>query len=72
MPWVPTGKMNSARYGHTTTLFGDGKVLVASGGNGSLSEDKMWRVLAHTATLLADGRVLVSGGFSHSGGPTTL
>jgi hypothetical protein len=33
MPWVPTGKMNAARAGHTATRLADGRVQVVGGGN---------------------------------------
>jgi hypothetical protein len=37
--WVPTGDLNTARFGHTATLLSNGKVLVAGGAgadNGSI------------------------------------
>jgi Abnormal spindle-like microcephaly-assoc'd, ASPM-SPD-2-Hydin/Galactose oxidase, central domain/Kelch motif len=34
--FVPTGSMNTTRYGHTTTLLNNGTVLVAGGCNDSL------------------------------------
>ena len=77
--WVATGGMLRRRTeGHSVTLLGDGRVLVA-GGDGAMNGAELydpatgtWTATGnlfeprsnHTATLLPDGRVLVAGGVS--------
>ncbi|WP_437806597.1 kelch repeat-containing protein [Sorangium sp. So ce1078] len=77
--WLPAATMIVGRYwGHTATLLGDGRILIAGGeGPAPLAEVELydpitdsWTAAAamnnartgHTATVLGDGRVLVAGG----------
>ena len=74
--WTTTGSLNRARSGHTATLLGNGKVLIAGGGGyQSTAElydpvEETWTTTGslntgrtyHTATLLPSGKVLVAGG----------
>lgn len=76
--WAPASHLNTARYGHTSTLLSSGKVLVAGGsGSASLASAELydpatdtWSAAGslatarvfHTATLLPSGKVLVTGG----------
>lgn len=76
--WAPASDLNTARYGHTSTLLSSGKVLVAGGSDSaSLASAELydpatnaWSAAGslatarvyHTATLLPSGKVLVTGG----------
>src|SRR6476620_8525462 len=76
--WRATGRLNTARFGHTATLLQNGMVLVAGGyDNIALASAELydpasrtWTATgslntarySHTATLLQNGRVLVAGG----------
>lgn len=72
--FTPTGQMLAPHGGHTATVLGNGKVLIAGGetwetelydsANGafSLAGSLVTQRTYHTATLLKDGRVLVTGG----------
>lgn len=70
--WTFTGRLNTARVGHTATLLANGKVLVAGGGSARSAElydsvTETWTAtgdlstarVGHTATLLSNGKVLV-------------
>ena len=76
--WTATGSMATARAGHTATLLGSGKVLVAAGWDGvvltsaELYDPGSGTFAAtgsmidgranHVATLLGSGKVLIAGG----------
>ncbi|CAF0823039.1 unnamed protein product [Adineta steineri] len=78
--WSNTSNMNQARQSHTASVLKNGKVLVASGSNGSVLNSaelynpstETWTTIDsmhqarvdHTASILADGKVLVVGGFN--------
>ena len=78
--WTATGSLNTVRYGHSSTLLPNGKVLVAGGANtvylasAELYDPAtgLWTATGdlhatrcyHTATLLQNGKVLVAGGFN--------
>jgi hypothetical protein len=77
--WVATGSMVAARYSHTASVLGTGKVLVAGGANAAvLSSAELYDPTAgtfaatgsmataryqHTASVLGTGKVLVAGGY---------
>lgn len=78
--WTSAGTMAFARFGHSVTVLGSGKALVAGGfPNGTTSElydpaTNTWTTQGalggrqyHGAAVLPDGRVLVAGGFSGTG-----
>ncbi|MFL5345997.1 MAG: kelch repeat-containing protein [Hyalangium sp.] len=82
--WASTGPMASARFGHTSTLLPNGKVLVAGGGNDYFIAPEVydpslgtWSTVGSpvsigtwaTATLLPNGKVLVAGGDQPSTAP---
>jgi hypothetical protein len=76
--WAPTGSMTNSRYGHTSTILADGRILVVGGsvtGDTRLAEiyDPVagtWSPAGltnlprngHSATLLRSGKVLVCRG----------
>jgi Kelch motif/Galactose oxidase, central domain len=72
--WIPTGSLNTPRWGHTATLLPNGKVLVVGGGSAELYDPATgtWTGTAslntvrdsQTATLLQNGKVLVAGNSS--------
>src|SRR5439155_8636727 len=65
--------------GHTATLLGNGKVLVAGGGTAraelfnpstgvfTFTKNMIAARMGHTATLLKNGKVLLAGGTDSSG-----
>jgi N-acetylneuraminic acid mutarotase len=76
--WIPTGSLNTPRFGHTATLLPNGKVLMVGGefsGSAELYDPATgtWSVAGslntvhvdHTATLLPNGKVLVAGGYTN-------
>jgi len=73
--WSLAGQMAAARFGHTQTLLGNGKVLAVGSAPPELYDPgtNMWsaagnmthiRKRGHATTLLEDGRVLVTGGIA--------
>jgi N-acetylneuraminic acid mutarotase len=76
--WIPTGSLNTPRWGHTATLLANGKVLVIEGDDSGSSAELYepgtgtWSITASlhtpryapTATLLLNGKVLVAGGYN--------
>jgi hypothetical protein len=77
--WSAGPPLTTARRLHTTTLLGDGRVLVAGGLGADKAElydpaANAWSEVpgtirsGHTATLLPGGRVLVAGGTGPHGG----
>jgi N-acetylneuraminic acid mutarotase len=84
--WSAAGSMATARWIHTATLLGNGKVLITGGyGGGSSAElydpaSNTWSSagsmantrVQHRATLLATGKVLVAGGETTSSPGTVL
>jgi N-acetylneuraminic acid mutarotase len=79
--FVPTSPMHARRAGATSTVLGDGDVLVVGGGTAAAElyhpQTGTWSVTASmttvrtdaTATLLPNGDVLVAGGCCQPGNP---
>jgi trimeric autotransporter adhesin len=81
--FVLTGSLNTARFGHTTTLLNNGTVLIAGGSNGgAIASAELYGPTtgaftstgslntardSHTATLLNNGTVLITGGTDNNG-----
>jgi N-acetylneuraminic acid mutarotase len=79
--WADVGSLAFGWTEQTLTLMADGRVLMAGGGDGGISNNDVWIYdpvttwesaphliqarQGHTATLLPDGRVLVAGGLSN-------
>jgi hypothetical protein len=77
---TPTGSMTVGRNVHAAAVLPDGKVLIAGGYIGRVSQSAelydpdtetfspigsmIWPRSEHTATLLQDGRVLIAGGLN--------
>ena len=81
--FVLTDSLNTARFGHTTTLLNNGAVLIAGGSNGgALAGAELYSPTfgtltstgslntprdSHTATLLNNGTVLIAAGVDNNG-----
>ena len=79
--WTDVGKFSIRLDRTNLDLMADGRVLMAGGGDGGISNNGVWIYdpattwesaphliqarQGHTATLLPDGRVLVAGGLSN-------
>jgi len=75
--WSSAGSMLEARAGHTTSLMGNGRVLIADGATLEIYDPAAGMFLfagnfspartGHAAAALPDGRVVIAGGQSENG-----